>query len=438
MKQKIAYIIKCFPRLSETFILHEVLELERQGLPLHVFSLLEPSGKINEAAREVQAPITYVPRGFPRGALRLLGAAARRFVKSPLRFTRTVISSLVRYHHPSTPRHLFLAAFIANQLEREGITHMHAHYVNTPATVAEMASSFTGIPFSLTAHAKDIYLSPPATTTYKMRRAQFVATCTGYNQRHLSGMLNASDTVSIHCIHHGLNFHSFPAQVEMLAEKSEPPLILVVARLVEKKGLPYLLQACRILKDEGYRFSCRIVGEGPFRPQLEEQIRALDVSDCVELRGAVTHERVIAMYQGATMKVLPCIIGENGDRDGIPNVLVEAMYMGVPVISTPVSGIPELVTHEQNGLLVADRDAVALAGAMKRLLDDTALCRRLASAGRQTVLTHFDMSHNVTRLLHLLQAQNDLPEERKDWKDWDVSLPLPAENRAEEIFEVTY
>ncbi len=395
-----------------------MLELERQGLPLHIFSLLKPGGQTNEAAHQVQSTVTYIPRGFPGGTMRLLAAAAKRAVTSPRRFLRTVVASLIRYHHPATPRHLFLAAYLANELERAGITHMHAHYVNTPTTIAEMASSFTGIPYSLTAHAKDIYLSPRDTTVYKMRQARFVVTCTAFNQQYLNEMLNDEGSVPIHCIHHGLNFRAFPAHVAPSSRKCVPPLILVVARLVEKKGLPYLLRACHILKESGYEFTCNIVGEGPLRPQLEQQILDLDLADRVTLQGAVTHERVIAMYAQATMQALPCVIGENGDRDGIPNVLVEAMYMGVPVISTPVSGIPELILHEQNGLLVPERDEAALALAMSRLLDDTILRRRLAVAGRKTVLAHFDMASNATGLLQLLQGQaNELPTGEREHSD---------------------
>ncbi len=151
------------------------------------------------------------------------------------------------------------------------------------------------------------------------------------------------------------------------------PLILTVARLVEKKGLLYLLRACRALRDQGYGFDCRIVGEGPLRATLEQHIHELGLTDTVELAGAETHERVIEMYQQATLFALPSVVAENGDRDGIPNVLVEALYLRVPVVSTPVSGIPELIRSESNGLLVPERDHAVLANAIKRLLDDPLL-----------------------------------------------------------------
>jgi len=406
---KIAYIMKCFPRLSETFILHEVLELERQGLALRIFSLLTPEGKINKAAQDVQAKITYIPKepSF-KGIMQLLAATGKRLLTSPLRFVWTVMIAAVTYHHPATPRHLLYAAYLANQLEREGITHIHAHYVNTPTTVANLAHHFTGISYSFTAHAKDIYLSRKTSIAYKIRHARFVATCTGYNQHYLEDVVGQQTKTPIYRIYHGLNLSVFPAQVVRIQRADQLPLILTVARLVEKKGLSYLLLACRRLKDQGYVFHCRIIGEGPLRPELEQLIRDLQLTDDVELWGAETHERVIEMYTQATIKVLPCVISENGDRDGIPNVLAEALYLGVPVISTPISGIPELITSGVNGILVPPRDSESLSFAMARLLDDEALRQRLSVAGHQTIMTHFDMAHNVTRLKHLLMQQVSL------------------------------
>ncbi len=408
---RIAYLLKCFPRTSETFILHEILELEHQGLPLRIFSLFEPSmTKVPEAVQKVRAPVTYIPGHFLRRTLALLTAAARRFLKAPWRFLCIALSAVLHNRQPFVLlKHLLYAAYLAGQFEREGITHIHAHYANMPTTVAQLVHQFTGISYSFTAHANDIYLSRTADLAYKMRLAHFVVTCTAYNQRYLAALADQGHDGHIHCIYHGLNLRAFPADVSV---PPAHPLILTVARLVEKKGLSYLLHACRMLTDQGYDFTCRIVGKGLLRPVLEQEIRDLALTGRVELWGAETHERVIEMYRHATLVVLPCVIGENGARDGIPNVLVESLYMGVPVVSTPVSGIPELITPEVNGLLVAPRDSAALAAAIARLLADPRLCCRLALAGRQTVLARFDMACNATRLLQLLLGQGsagDLP-----------------------------
>ncbi len=406
---RVAYLIKSFPRLSETFILHEVLELERQGLNLRIYSLLQPSGKVNQAASNVLSPITYVPRGFPRGLRGLLAGVARRFLKNPFAFLSISATALIRFHDPATIKQIYLAAYLANRLERDGVTHLHAHYANTPATVALLAHQFTGIPFSFTAHAKDIYLSPRASLAYKMRQARYVVTCNGHGQQYLESLLDRGDEVTVHRIYHGLDLRDLRSHDTRVATPSERPLILSVARLVEKKGLPYLLQACRGLLDQGYDFDCRIVGEGPLRPVLEQQIRDLALTDRVQLWGSETHEHVIEMYRHATVMVLPSIVAENGDRDGIPNVLVEALHIGVPVVSTPVSGIPELINPGENGLLVPERDSAALARAMARLLDDLLLRERLVAAGHRTVLSRFDMATNTKDLLRLLVNQEPAP-----------------------------
>ncbi len=419
---KIAYLIKRFPHLSETFILHEVLELERQGLPLKIFSLLEPSGKINQAAEDVQSQVTYLPQGFPFGLLSLLREAFKRFTKSPISFLKVCGTALIQFRHPSTPHHLLYAAYIANQVEQEGVTHLHAHYANTPATVALLVHKFTGISYSLTAHAKDIYLSRKGMLAYKMKHARFVVTCTEYNRKYLASAADPCSDVPIHRIYHGLDLRVFPLDPRRVSSTDERPLILSVARLVEKKGLSYLLQACRRLEDQGYDFNCRIIGDGPLRQLLEQQIRDLALTERVTLWGAETHERVIEMYQQATLMALPCVVASNGDRDGIPNALVESLYMGVPVVSTPVSGVPELISSEYNGLLVPERDSIALADAIARLLDDPRLRQKLSTAGHETVLAKFDMSANAQYLMQLVMNLDRKGAAEKN----EESLMIPA------------
>ena len=401
-KKKIAYLLNGFPYFSETFILREILELEQQGTQLHIFALFKPSATdMAEEEKYVQAPVTYLPhpRRFPRGTLILMAMTARRLLKAPWRLLRTCLSVMIHSRQPSALRHLLHASYLADQLEREGITHLHAHYANAPAAIAQFVYLLTGISYSFTAHAYDIYLSSKASLAYKMQIARFVITCTGYNQQYLTKLVDRRVGERIHRIYHGLDTHIFPSVAPTLRN---PPLILSVARLTGKKGLSYLIHACRILTDQGYNFTCRIVGEGPLRPVLEQEILELRLTERVELQGAEPLKRVIEMYQQATIMVLPCIIDKNGDRDGIPNVLIEALYMEVPVISTPVSGIPELITSEVNGLLVPPNDSVALAGALVRLLDDSDLRSRLAAAGRQKVLEQFDMASNTTQLRHWL------------------------------------
>ncbi len=228
----------------------------------------------------------------------------------------------------------------------------------------------------------------------------------------LAALVDQRVAKRIHRIYHGLNVRAFPSSPAVPSTLPTSSRILTVGRLVEKKGMPYLLRACRLLIDQGYDFTCCIVGEGPLRPDLEQAIRELALADQVELLGAQPHERVVELYQQATIMTLPCIVGQDGDRDGIPNVLVESLYMGVPIVSTTVSGIPELITSEVNGLLVPPNDSVALAAALGCLLDDPALCDRLARAGRQMVLEQFEMRQNVTHLIDLLYPRRQQTQQR--------------------------
>jgi glycosyltransferase involved in cell wall biosynthesis len=406
-QEKIIYLLDSFPVLSQTFVLQEILELQRKGLSIHVFSLFEPS--YAEAAQgewSGSVPVTYTSH---QSRLHLFTIALRRFFLAPRRFLRTALLTLA-HHNPRTAiSYLCYAAFVADQIEHRGIAHMHAHFAMGGASVAQIVHLLTSIPYSFTTHAYDIYLARASTLAYKMRMAHFVVTCSVYNKHYLQKLVDQHVGKRIHCVYVGLNLDLFPAPVSVTTTPEKVPLIVAVSRLVEKKGLLYLVLACRALKDQGYNFTCRIVGEGPQRPLLEQTIRQQALTESVELVGAATHEHVIKMYQQATIVSLPCIIATNGDRDGIPNALMEALYMQIPVVSTPVSGISELVSEEKNGLLVPPQDTYALAAALARLLDDSSLRSRLGQAGRRTIIERFDLVKNAQCLIDLFFDIEQLP-----------------------------
>lgn len=400
---EIAYLLSSFPALSETFIAQEILELERQKLPLHLYSLSQPTTGAGVAVEwQGKAPLKYLATGAKFVLLAHLGW---RLLAAPLRVFKALLLMSRHYGARSAISSLLYAAYLAGQLQRRQIHHLHAHYATEPATIAQAVHLLTGISYSFTAHAYDIYLSPRDALRYKMRMARFVVTCTAYNRQYLVE-IDENLSERIHCIYHGLNLRQFPASTGMGNTQCEP-CILAVSRLIEKKGLSYLVRACRILKDRGYRFTLRIAGEGPLHEALEQEIDTLGLSERASLLGAVAHKEVVELYQQAAIVALPCIIGKNGDRDGIPNALVEALCMGVPVVSTPISGIPELISHEVNGLLVPPQDSEALAEALARLLDDAELRHQLTLAGRETVLERFDMARNATRLLELLCGEKE-------------------------------
>jgi glycosyltransferase involved in cell wall biosynthesis len=261
----------------------------------------------------------------------------------------------------------------------------------------------TDIPFSFTAHAKDIYVkTPPELLRTEAQEAKAVVTCTEYNRKYLVDQIGLSVNGKLHCIYHGLDLSQFRFQWPRLSQ-SGSPTILSVARLVEKKGLNDLIAAADILRSRGRSFQVEIIGEGPLRQSLETQIKQLDLSGHVKLVGSQPHDSVCRAYERASVFALPCIVAADGDRDGIPNVLPEAMACGVPVVATPVSGIPELIESEQQGLLVPPNNPADLAVALERLLTQPELCGRLAQAARQRVANHFSLERGSTRLLALFQ-----------------------------------
>lgn len=415
---KVGYLLKTYPKLSETFILNEIVQLERLGTPLHLFSLKRPElgEKFHPAVSEVHANVTYIrpgPRFVRLWSLLSLGARfdpldathavfehVDLFVRNPIRYLSTLWFHL-RLPEKRRLKDFVQAGLLTRALQRRKIHHLHAHFANVPTSVAELVHSFCGITFSFTAHAKDIYLTKDRELARKMRGAKFVLTCTGYNKKHLEAI--GSGPTPIHLAYHGVDLGRFRA-LQAAPRPGGPPQLLSVGRFCEKKGFAYLIHACRILKERGWEFSCAIVGWGPTRGKLESLIAELDVASHVSLVAEMTQDRLVEMYRAAEMFVLPCILGDDGDRDGIPNVLIEAMAMRVPVVSTEVSGIPELVDHMQSGLLVPEKNAAALAAAMELLLSRPELRARFGETGRAKVMRQFTLEHNVGLVQELLLA----------------------------------
>jgi glycosyltransferase involved in cell wall biosynthesis len=403
--RRVAYLLKTFPRLSETFILNEILGLERLGIDIQIFSLQKPeNGPVHPAVAEVKGTVTYVPFRGPRVRFADLGRLLLCHLMLSLVETRRYCTAAkFFFFKPGKSRLLdyLQAGYLAWVLRRDGFEHLHVHFANVPASVAEVAHRLIGIPYSLTAHAKDIYLTPAAELARKIEGAECVLTCTAHNQRYLADL--ASGRTPVRLAYHGVDVGRFGGRPPHAPTAiSERPLIVSVGRFCEKKGLEYLIRACRILADRGYRFSCQIVGYGELQNGLEKMIVDLGLEEFVELPGTMTQNQLAALYPRARMFVLPCLITGNGDRDGIPNVLIEAMASGTPVISTDVSGISELVQHMENGLLVEQRDARAIAEAMELLLVRPDLRSRLAQNGRETVRQGFTLEASALRVHDIL------------------------------------
>lgn len=446
-KREVAYILKGYPRLSETFIINEIYLLEQMGLALRLFVLKAAKEKKSHAIVEkIRAAVTYLPEtasitestfaGWLVKHLPLFAAAHVRLLRQrPRAYLRTLLYAIfglsfqvslqggMRFKK-SFIKEFLQAGTIADQVLAAGtIDHLHGHFSHGATTITMLASSITGLPFSFTAHAKDIYLpelNPNGLLYTKLAAAAFVVTCTDANRQYLIQL--CPDGAPIHTIYHGLDLARFAPPAETTA--TTLPMILSVGRFVEKKGFPYLIEACRLLKARGHAFHCRIIGQ---RDEQSELVRRLieegQLTDTVEIQGGVTQEELRHIYTAATIFALPCLIVDSGDRDGIPNVLAEAMATALPVVSTNISGIPEIVADGVNGLLVPEKDAVALADAIERLLLDPALRQRLGQAARTTITEVFDSWQTTVALRELFLTQ--LAQRAATTKTVTTSCPQP-------------
>lgn len=403
---RLAYLLKCFPRLSETFILNEVLELERQGVEMHIYSLNEPQEAVrHRVASEVRSPITYLPYPLLSSAFTYLGAHCELAVRHPLRYVSTLVPILVTFDRDLLERFV-QAGLLARMVRRDGVGHLHAGFVHFPGSVAWIVHRITGLSYSLATHAKDWVHSPPGLLRKKLAAAKVVFTCTRDNVAGLQRMAEPHGIRCLRSIYHGVDLERFRF---VPCAQADPPLILSVGRLVEKKGLNYLISACGLLRDLGRRFQCRIVAGSRDRwDELSAQIRELGLTAHVVIEGPLENEEVRGWYSQASVFALPCVVAGDGDRDGIPNVLVEAAATGVPIVSTAVSGIPELVRDGETGLVVPERDPKALAAAIERLLDSPELRKELSARARAHVEECFDLRRNAVAIVAELRNATEV------------------------------
>lgn len=374
----VLYVLKRYPRLSETFIAREIIELERRGVDVAIDALLPPEdGPRHPLVAAVRARVRYVPRR-PHLADRHVAAVHARIA---LRHPVVWIREARRARRAETWRRFLQAGFVALRARRQRADVIHAHFATAAAEVAGHASALTGIPFTVTAHAKDIFADANAHRLgQRIAGAATVVTVSDHNRRHLRDVLpNTRVTVVRNGVPRGEAFGP------MLGGP-----VLTVARLVEKKGIDVLIAAMGIVRDRHPSARLEIIGQGPLREVLEHRAEQAGIRDRVTFHGAQSSDVVEAHYARASMVVLPCRVAADGDRDGLPTVLVEAMSHALPVVSTDVVGIAELIDHERTGLLTAVDDPIGLAEAICRLLDDPSFGEAMGCAGRRRVIDTYD------------------------------------------------
>lgn len=408
MRGPVAYISQFYPHLTETFVYREVLGLREHGLDVRTFACWSPDReRLSAESLPLVDETGYV---FPLAVGRFVANHLRALATAPLRYLGTLAWMLTRRGESLKNRgfsilHFAMAVHLAPSMRRMGIAHIHAQFSINAATIALVLSRLYDIPFSFTAH--NLLFTKQMLLGEKVRHARFIVAISDYTRRVLvdSAPPGVDPSDRIHVVHCGLSTEAFvPGEArDAESRESETASLLFVAQLQERKGVTVLVEACGELAARGTPFECTIVGDGPDYAAARELVRDLKLEDRVTLTGALPQERLPAHLERADVFVLPCVETASGDLDGIPVALMEAMACGIPVVSTRVSGIPELIEDGVTGALVDSRDSGQLADALGRLIGDARLRRRLGRAGREYVRERFEIRGTSAELARLFE-----------------------------------
>ncbi len=390
----VAYVLKRYPRLSETFVAAEILELERQGEQITVYAISRPEERVEHGfLQQIVAPVCYLPYRPLRQAGRVLRSTVATVRTSPGGWLRAARAA--RFWRIAGLRHLLQATVLRTEMAAADIGHAHAHFATAAARLVHLARLMGGPPYSVTAHAKDIWHEQVRLDRLsdKLGSAEFVATVSEENRRHLRSVVPAG--VEVLVVPNSVDLRRLPRA----PRRPECGLVLTVARLVEKKGVADVVEACSRLARDGMAVRLNVAGDGPLRPSLERAARQAGID--ATFHGALVQEEVLTLYSRAAVFVLPCVVAATGDRDGLPTAVLEAMALGIPVVTTAVNGLAELVREGVTGLVVPQHDPAAVATAIRRLLTDADLGARLAAAAR----CYVEQNHTVERSVSLLRAR---------------------------------
>ena len=392
----LAYVLKRFPRISETFVAAELIELERRGERVTVFAVSRPDEAFTHGfLDELKAEVVYLPHRPIRQPIRVAKAVGRAIVRDRSRWFRAA-GVAMRRPSLSAWRLVLQATVLRDEMLRVDIDHAHAHFATSAADLANLCRRMGGPTYSVTAHAKDIYHEQVRREDLrrKLGGAAFVATVSEANRTYLTSILDGYERVCV--VPNSVDLRRLERPPE---RNPDPGLVVSVARLVEKKGLPDLVEGCGLLAARGVPVRLEIAGDGPLLGELKS--KAASAGLVATFRGALPHEEVRALYERASVFCLPCVVASTGDRAGLPTSVLEAMALGVPVVTTGVNGLNETVIDGVTGLIVPEHDPASLADALARLLADPELASRLAEAGRHHVEQGFTLERSVSILRSL-------------------------------------
>lgn len=404
MPGKVAVVLKGYPRLSETFIAQEIHALEERGLDLVLYSLRQPTDTaVHPVHDAIAAPVYYLPEYLYQEPGRVLHSfAAVRTLPGFKAAWSVWHRDLIRDPTPNRIRRFGQALVLAAELAPE-VDRLHAHFLHTPGSVARYAATIRGLPWSVSAHAKDIWTLPAWEKSEKLAACQWAVTCTEHNRRHLEELAPEG---RVELVYHGLDFSRFAAKSDPSGSArnggsaEDPVILLSVGRAVEKKGYGGLIKALAALPPD-LHWRLVHIGGGPLRERLKAAAREAGLAARVDWRGAQAQDAVIAAYRAADLFVLPSLIAGDGDRDGLPNVLMEAQSQGLACLSTRVSAIPELIEDGRTGVLVGPGDDAALSSALAGLIADPDRRNRLGQAAEEHVRGNFSMAAGIDHLAGL-------------------------------------
>ncbi len=397
---RVAFVLKGYPRLSEAFIAQEIAALERRGLDILIVSLRHPTDRRTHPVHaQIRAALLYLPEYLLLEPLRVLRAWRHVRRWPTYRAARALwLRDLRRDPTPNRVRRFGQALVLASELPRD-VRALHAHFLHTPASVTRYGALLRELKWTASAHAKDIWTIPDWEKRDKLVSCEWLVTCTATNRDHLAALAPPG---RVELVYHGLERSRFPDPPGARAPRdgrdpAHPVVLLSVGRLVEKKGIDLLLSALAMLPD-ALHWRLVQVGGGPLRGKLERHAKALGVAERVAWRGAMTQDALLGEYRAADLFTLASRIARSGDRDGLPNVLLEAQSQGLACVATAVSAIPELIRDGVTGVLVAPDSADALARALGALIADPDRRRALGDAGRARVAAEFALEANLERL----------------------------------------
>jgi len=420
---KVAYIMSRFPELTETFVLYEMLSVEQMGIEVEVFPLLRGSTSaktrdgaslfrklldLRSSGREAQLVQPEARRLVQRAcyqpflSLSILGAQIHFLRHKPKEYL-SALWNLIRGTWGSLNFMLGgvsifpKVVLFARVMESKGIHHVHAHFANHPAAAAFVIHRLTGISYSFTAHGSDLHRRKQM-LRQKVAEAAFVVPISGYNKRVIEEVCGRDCSSRVEVIRCGVDRNVFFPCPNGGSMSNGAFNVLSIGKLHPVKGHIYLIDACKLLRERRMDFVCLIVGDGPDRALLQEKIAAAGLADFVHLLGPRLRTEIAEIYRGAHVLVAPSVPTSTGRREGIPVVLMEAMASGLPVVASRISGIPELVEHGENGILVPPADPRSLAGALQRLQDEPGLRVRLGNAGRMKIAAEYDLARNAALL----------------------------------------